>query len=200
MERRHNPLGLTIETRDGKSILTGYAAVFYRAGDAGTEFRLFPDLAERVMPGAFDRAVREDDVRALFNHDANQVLGRKAAGTLRLSIDQRGLKYEIDPPESASHVVQAIQRGDVTGSSFAFRPERVAWVESDKMTVRELHDVRLFDVGPVVFPAYAGATAGVRSEDADALQAEAAAWRAERQRAGLAARLASVRARAVEVG
>src|SRR5215475_2335681 len=74
---------------------TGFAAVFYKDGDPDTEYQLYPDLVERIAPGAFDRAVREDDVRGLMNHDPNLLLGRTAAGTLKLSADATGLRYEI---------------------------------------------------------------------------------------------------------
>jgi phage head maturation protease len=48
--------------------------------------------AERVMPSAFDGSLLEDDVRALFNPDASSILGRKIAGTMRLAVDQVGLR------------------------------------------------------------------------------------------------------------
>lgn len=142
--------------------ITGYAAVFYNAGEPGTEYRLWDDMVERIRPGAFDRAVKEDDVRALFNHDANKVLGRNKSGTLRLSVDARGLKYEIDPPETetAKELLAGLSRGDISGSSFTFIPTKVVWEEVRALDgggstyVRWIEDVALFDVGPVTFPAY----------------------------------------------
>ena len=59
------------EGTDEPCVISGYGAVFYREGHTGTEYRLWDDVVERVMPGAFDRAIREDDVRSLFNHDSN---------------------------------------------------------------------------------------------------------------------------------
>jgi HK97 family phage prohead protease len=126
MERRMTPTGdVKVETRaDGGQTLVGYAAVFYRDGDAGTEYRLGPDVVERIAPTAFNRALQEKhDARALFNHDPNMLLGRAGAGTLRLSVDARGLRYEIDLPETnvGKDVAASISRGDLSGSSFAFR-------------------------------------------------------------------------------
>ena len=95
------------------------AAVFYRDGDKGTEFRLWDDVYERIDADAFTRALKEShDVRALFNHDSNHILGRVSSGTLRLSVDNTGLRYSVTLPASAANVAEAMQRGDLTGSSF----------------------------------------------------------------------------------
>jgi hypothetical protein len=135
---------------------------FYDPNDAGSEYHLFDDAVERIMPGAFDRAVREDDVVSLFNHDSNFVLGRTAAGTLKLTIDSRGLRFDIAAPQTQAmqdFVVAPIQRGDVTGSSFMFIPTDVRWVEANGLAIREIHDIKLFEVGPMTFLAYESTTA-----------------------------------------
>jgi HK97 family phage prohead protease len=178
-----------IETRaDGKKVIAGYAAVYHRADDPGTEYWLWPgEIVERIRPGAFDRAVREDDVRALFNHDPSRVLGRNGAGTLRLSVDDVGLRYEIDPPDSAGDVVEAIGRGDITGSSFGFMPDVTTFREEKRgdksVTVVEREAVRLFDVSPVTFPAYESASVGLRGAgDGESVRREVEAWRRGRVR------------------
>lgn len=156
-----------VETRaDGGKTLTGYAATFYRDGDPGTEYKLWGDTYERIMPGAFDRAVAEDDVRALVNHDSSQIVGRKSAGTLRLSTDSRGLKYEIDLPDTTvgRDIAESVKRGDITGSSFGFMVDEQAWRSlPDGREIRELVALRLLDVGPVTFPAYEASSVAVRS-------------------------------------
>lgn len=179
----------------GPPMITGYAAVFYREGDPGTEYEMLPAdawgprVVERIMPTAFDKAIAEDDVRGLFNHDPGAVLGRNKSGTLRLCVDAVGLRYEIDPPDTqtARDVVASIRRGDISGSSFAFLPRttvrREVAADESRGTPAELvlerHDVGLADVGPVTFPAYAGATSGVRSDaDRAAARAEVEAMRA----------------------
>ena len=75
---------------DKPPVITGYGAVFYDPNDPGTEFRIWDDMVERIMPGAFDRAIREDDVRSFFNHDENIILGRNrsAPATLALSVER----------------------------------------------------------------------------------------------------------------
>lgn len=187
MERRFTDRSrapLEIRTRaDGVKAIVGYGAVFYSAADAGTEYEMWTDTYERVMPGAFDRALREDDVRSLFNHDPNFILGRVKAGTLALSVDAVGLRYEVVPPDSQAirdHVLAPIGRGDISGSSFMFVPRDAQWTDSmrgdRKVSIREIKEVELWEVGPVVFPAYESTTTGLRSEDLAEARASHAAW------------------------
>ncbi len=180
--------GLEIRADEGKPArIVGYGAVYYRADDQGTEYKLWTDAFERIMPGAFDAAVK-GDVRSLFNHDPNIVLGRSSgdAATLRLTVDSTGLRYDVEPPDTQlvrDQVLAPIRRGDVSGSSFMFRPVRVKWGEEDRdgrtVEIRELHEVELFEVGPVVFPAYSATTSDVRAarSDMDLVRAENRAWR-----------------------
>lgn len=145
---------LKIETRDDeKQIIRGHAAVFNQLSEDLGGFR------EQVAPGAFTEAIERDDVRALFNHDANFVLGRTLSKTLRLSEDARGLAIEIDPPDTqaARDLLVSISRGDVSQMSFGFtiRPGGQDWAKDDEgRTIRTLKKVRLFDVSPVTYPAY----------------------------------------------
>lgn len=184
IERRftpHSSANVRVEQRgDEPPAIIGYAAVYYD-GTPGTEYKLFEDLIERIMPGAFDRAIREhDDTRGLFNHDSNLVLGRTSAGTLKLASDPVGLRYEIAPGKTtvAADVQEHIRRRDVTGSSFAFLIEEQVWRTVDKIDYREILSVRLYDVGPVTYPAYEATSVGVRSQEfgADALAARDS-WR-----------------------
>ena len=199
MERRFHSQPVTLENRaDNKPAIRGYCAVFYREGDPKTEYCLWDDsygrAVERIMPGAFDRALRQNqDVAGLFNHDPNMVLGRTSSGTMTLTKDEIGLRYEIELGDtSVSRDVQEyIRRGDVTGSSFSFTipPGGDRWTRTQDedgkyFEVREVHDVELYDVGPVTFPAYQGTSAAVRSAE-DAAEAKAsreAARAAERRR------------------
>jgi HK97 family phage prohead protease len=159
---------------DGKKIV-GYASVFYD-GTEDTEYALWEDMKERIMPGTFDDALgNPDDVRGLFNHNPNQILGRTSAGTLKLTVDKRGLFYEIEPGDTstARDVVESIKRGDVDGSSFAFRVLDEELKKEGGKYVREITRVSLFDVGPVTYPAYAAATSGYRKEEAVAAEVRA---------------------------
>ncbi len=202
MERRMTPSGeIRVESRaDGGKMIVGYGAVFHRDGEAGTEYRLAPDVVERIAPTAFDRALKDkQDARGLFNHDPNMLLGRAAAGTLRMSTDARGLKYEIDLPDTqvGRDVASSIARGDLTGSSFSFRingKEGHRFEKGKDYDVRNILDVDLYDVGPVTFPAYEGTTTGMRSGDCDDAIEAAAQWRLECESESVA-----VRARVVEL-
>lgn len=149
---------------DGKMI-AGYAAVFNVLSDDVGWFR------EMVMPGAFTRCLASDpDVRALFNHDSNIVLGRTRSGTLRLSEDTRGLKFDCDMPETSmgQDILKMIKRGDVSQCSFGFMVNEQNWREEkddkgDFQVTRELTDVELFDVSPVTYPAYPQTSVSLRA-------------------------------------
>lgn len=153
---------------DGQPTISGYAAVFYREDDPGTQYRLWAGSFERVMPGAFDEALkRGDDIRGLFNHKPDQVLGRTKSQTMTVTVDEVGLRYEITPSETQLYrdVSEMLRRGDIDGSSFGF-----SIVGDDHWTrdaegndIRELRNVALFDVGPVTFPAYSASTSEARS-------------------------------------
>lgn len=146
---------------DGGIVIEGHAAVFgKRSQDLG-------GFVERVAPTAFNGVIgNQQDVRALFNHDANMILGRTAAGTLDLSTDSAGLAYRVksaaDPRSYESDLQKSIERGDVNQSSFGFRCITDSWAttESD-YPERTLHAVDVRDLGPCTFPAYLNADAGV---------------------------------------
>jgi uncharacterized protein len=114
-----------------KNVITGYGAVFYNSADPGTEYSLYDDMVERIGPNAFDDALNRDDVRGLFNHDSSMLLGRMGAKTLRLAVDQTGLRYEIDMPDTSTgnDVMALIRRGDIFGSSFSFQVEEQLFSE-----------------------------------------------------------------------
>jgi len=110
------------------------------------------------------------DVRGLFNHDPNYPLGRTTAGTMRLSVRKDGLNYEIpDMPKARADVLEAIQRGDVSGNSFAFSVAEEVWVEEDENRTKPHRIIQrvgtLYDVGPVTFPAYEDTAVSARSLD-----------------------------------
>ena len=168
--------------------IVGYASVFDNRSELiGGSFR------EVIKPGAFDD-VLSDDVRALFNHDPNFILGRSSVGTLALSVDDKGLRYEITAPTTQTIrdlVLAPMQRGDISQSSFAFRVARDGerwYQDEDGVIVREISRFsRLLDVSPVTYPAYNAAEAGVRSLEEWRSQQAAAEQQtaAEQQRAAL---------------
>jgi HK97 family phage prohead protease len=127
---------------------------------------------EVIAPDAFDEALAGNpDVRALFNHNADVVLGRTTAGTLRLATDKVGLTYECDPPDTqaARDLMVSMERKDITQSSFGFICMDAAWGfdEVNGLGIRTVKKAQLFDVSPVTFPAYTASTSGIRSLPAD---------------------------------
>ena len=154
------------QSEDEPTKIIGYAAVFYKSDDKGTEYRIADDFVERIAPGAFTSAIASDDVRALFNHDVNMLLGRNTSGTLKLQEDSRGLRYEIDIPDTqlGKDILKLAERGDLSGSSFSFIPIKQSYEDNDGLVIRTVEEVQLFDVGPVTFPAYEATTAEARSQ------------------------------------
>jgi len=149
---------------DGPKKIVGYAARFNELSDVLWDFR------EQILPGAFADALKDSDVRGLFNHNSDHVLGRESAGTLTLREDEKGLWYELLPPDAqwARDLMVSIERGDIKESSFSFSMEGGAqeWDDSVKPAVRTIRKVgELYDVSPVTFPAYPTATTGVRSAE-----------------------------------
>jgi HK97 family phage prohead protease len=141
---------------DGAAKLSGYAAVF----DSETVIHdFFGGYREVVRAGAFTRALSEaQDVRCLVDHIPALVLGRTKSGTLRLTEDETGLRFEVDMPATgpANDLLESIRRGDVSGCSFAFdvKQHRITIADDPKDDLRELLDVDLFDVSIVTYPAY----------------------------------------------
>lgn len=168
-ERRFTP-GL-VEFRaaagDTPKRMSGYAAKFgVRSENLGYGDVQFYEIIE---PAAFNDAI-EDDVRGLFNHDANLILGRNKSKTLRLAVDATGLAYDIFPGEQsyARDLEISMARGDVNQSSFAFSmPSDYSgerWVREGKVVTRYIKKVsRLYDVSPVTYPAYPDTNVGLRS-------------------------------------
>ncbi len=143
-------------------LVYGYAALY----DNTT--RIMDWYDEEIAQGAFDSA-QMDDVRALFNHDPNLLLARTKSGTLSLSVDERGLKYEFEAPNTSAgnDLLEMLRRGDVSQSSFAFTIAGEEWIEEKGMKPkRRITKVeRLYDVSPVTYPAYPDTTAAKRSFD-----------------------------------
>lgn len=139
--------------------IAGHAALFNTDADIGGYY------TERILPGAFAETIGKDDIRALFNHNPDYVLGRNKANTLSLSEDERGLAVEISPPDTqtARDLMTSIRRGDVSQMSFGFYTLDAEWKTENGHDVRVLKTLQLFDVSPVTFPAYAQTDVSVRS-------------------------------------
>lgn len=157
IERRHHKVELRQQEGE-KTRISGYGAIF----DGFSE-----DLGgfiERIDSTAFEGRL-DDDVRALFNHDESYVLGRTKSGTLSLSVDEKGLFYDVLPPDSQTIrdlVLEPMARGDINQSSFGFTVADDDWSIAEDQVVRTITKFkRLYDVSPVTFPAYPGASSNV---------------------------------------
>ena len=146
---------------DGSTIVRGYAAVFDSLSEDLGGFK------EKIDNRAFDN-VLNDDVVAVFNHDMNIIFGRTSSGTLKLSVDERGLVSEIKMPNTsaAKDTIELMRRGDINKMSFGFIVDKDKWKESERGYVRTVQEVkRLIDVSLVTRPAYPQTSAAVRSLD-----------------------------------
>jgi HK97 family phage prohead protease len=164
MERRFTPGQVEVRSANAdQRTIGGYAAKFNKLSQNLGGF------VERVAPGAFNRARGNDwpDVQARYNHDDNMLLGTSGAHTLRLSVDETGLLYDVDVPRARADVYELVQRGDVSKSSFAFRvigDGGDEWGLTDQnFPQRTLLDLDLHDVAPVNAPAYLDTNTAVRS-------------------------------------
>lgn len=182
----------TLELRDaddgGLPDIVGIAAPFYSASDPGTEYALWQGAIERIMPTAFDSSLADnDDVVATYNHNVDNLLARTRAGTLTMTKGERGLTYRVRGKDTLAYreLITNIERGDVYGSSFTFslRAGGSEWSKEGDLDVRELHSVKLFELGPVVSPAYESTATGLRSDEQVAEAMESLMqWRAYQER------------------
>lgn len=183
LERR--ALTAPLEVRDDGQTVAGYAAVFNSETDIGGAFR------EKIAPGAFSPSLN-GDVRALWNHDTGQVIGRTKAGTLRLNEDDHGLAVEIDLPDTQAgrDLRENMRLGNVDGMSFGFRVTKQEWDETGAIPLRTIQEVELFEVSAVTFPAYEDTEIALRSLDDERAERE----KKERNAAAAKARIAARKA------
>ena len=171
---------LAVESRseDGtdREWVVGYAAKF------GVNSLDLGDFIERIDPGAFgivaERRGRKKplETRALWNHDANFPLARYP-GTLKMSVDDVGLRYEFPVPDTTygRDIASNIRAGIVKGSSFSFTVPQGgdSWSVEDGRSIRTIQRIdTLLDVGPVTFPAYPDADVKVAQRSFDAFRDE----------------------------
>lgn len=171
------PTELRAKRDDGETpIIEGYFAVFNSNYDIGG------GMTESVAPGAFSQSLRENDVRALVNHDSTLVLGRTSSKTLELHEDDKGLygRIAINPNDRAAMDLYArVERGDVDGCSFGFdiREQETEFLDNGDVHWT-LTDVDLGEVSCCTFPAYEATNIEARSKDrAELKKRSMEAWR-----------------------
>lgn len=158
-----------IQTRkkDDEAVkISGYAAVFNSRTSIGNFFD------EMISPGAFKSSISksESDIRALFNHDWDKVLGRTKSKTLTLREDDKGLQFELELPNTsyARDLAESMERGDINQCSFSFREIEETWDYSVEPALRTLNEVELYEISVVSIPAYEDTEAAlVRSKEID---------------------------------
>ncbi len=157
---------------EGRRIVEGYALVF---DTPSTGLRDFHEVIHR---GALAGVLEQSDVFALLDHNPSRgVLARanKGAGSLTLTVDERGLKYSFEVPDTAlgAEVYQGVQRGDIAGSSFSFTVKKDRWERgADGVALRHIDQIEaLYDVSPVYRPAYDATTVSVDRRGLEALEA-----------------------------
>lgn len=146
---------------DKKKSIVGYAAVFNSPSEM-----LYGSFREAILPGAFSQSLMENDIRALFDHNSGYVLGRNKAGTLSLTEDERGLRVEIEPPDTqwAQDLLVSVERGDISQMSFGFNVRTEEWQhQADGSELRVLKNIDLHEVSIVAFPAYQQTSVNVRN-------------------------------------
>ena len=138
--------------------LSGYAAVF----DSPT---MIGNFQEVIKKGAFTRSLASLDaskIKAIYEHDTSQLLGRLGSNTLRLWEDDKGLRFELDLPNTTlgNDVAELVKRGDLAGCSFGFIVRSENWTD----TAREILDVDLFEITLTSDPAYEATSVDLRSK------------------------------------
>lgn len=152
------------EGDESKPVVSGLGVPY------GSETVIGDMWREEFVDGAFREAIAEDDIRSLFNHEPSIIFGRNRAGTLDLEETPRGVVYTARPDvnPTTEGPLRNIERKEVTGSSFGFavrNSKDEEWSDSDdgKLPLRRIFKARMFDIGPVTFPAYPQTDAMVRS-------------------------------------
>lgn len=162
IERRNFPIeDMEVRSEEGKpTILRGYAAVFEKLSVPLYGFR------EKIRAGAFARSLEKNNIKALWNHNADFPLGSTKGGTLKLEEDEKGLRFELELPDNSwgRDAAIAVKRKDVDGVSFGFSVNKDEWDRSnEKEPIRTLVDVNLVEISPTPFPAYPATSVSARS-------------------------------------
>lgn len=154
------------EDGDKGRILRGHAAVFEKLTQPMGWIEKF---REKIARGAFANSIKNDDVRALWSHNIDYVLGRTSNNTLTLREDDKGLAFDLDLPDTqwGRDAYTLIKRGDVTGMSFGFSVKADEWVkgEEGKPHIRTLKEIKLYEISPTAFPAYEQTDVSARDID-----------------------------------
>jgi len=163
IEKELRKIDDSISVSQDSRLVEGYALVFNQLSQDLGGFR------EKIDPTALDGVIEQSDIFAYLNHNEDKgVLARskKGKGTLSLVVDEKGLRYSFDSPQTSvgDETLEMLRRGDITSSSFCFTVESDTWEkQSDKTYIRTITKFnRLYDVSPVYQPAYTQTTANLK--------------------------------------
>lgn len=151
---------VTKADEENKKAIEGYFVVFNQRTE------LWKGCYEEIMPDAFNETLG-NDIRALWNHNTQYVLGRNKSSTLELKIDGNGLFGRIELPDTsyARDLYELVKRGDVSQCSFGFNIVDEEWeVLNDGSELYRIKKVDLHEVSIVTFPAYGGTSAVAREK------------------------------------
>lgn len=141
--------------------IRGYAAVFNSPAKIGERF------IEKIAPGAFGESIANNDIRALWSHNPDMIIGRNKNGSLKLREDAQGLAFDLALPDTTlgRDTFENVKSGLVTGVSFGFRVKKESWTkgENGQPHTRTLEVVDLIEISPTAFPAYEQTHVAARS-------------------------------------
>jgi len=146
-----------------RPIIDGHAAVFNKPSEEIFSVRGWREI---IRPGAFTKAIQNDDVRALINHKDDRLIGRMSNRTLLLEEDEVGLRSRIFPPDTSDgrDILALIRGGYMTQMSFGFTLDEDGEYIDQQNQLREIISVkRLYDVSVVTLPAYPDTEVGLRT-------------------------------------
>lgn len=147
-------------------VIEGYFALYE------SETELFEGMFEIITKGAFDNTLN-NDIRALWNHDTQYVLGRNKSGTLELRTDDKGLFAIVKLPKTqyAQDLYTLVQRGDVDQASFGFNilGEDLEELASGGYRWR-INEIDLHEISVVTFPAYENTSVQARAKQVEEIE------------------------------
>ncbi|MEC1436547.1 MULTISPECIES: HK97 family phage prohead protease [Bacillus subtilis group] len=139
---------------DGPKVISGYALKF------GTRSHNLGGFIEMIDKRALDQTDMSD-VRALIDHDPSKILGRTSAGTLKLEVDDIGLRFDVTLPNTqyASDLYENLRVGNISNCSFGFMlgkdGDSFTRDQETGLPLRSLRNIsKLTDVSVVTYPAY----------------------------------------------
>ncbi len=161
-----NNINISVKTEDGKKKIRGHASVF----DSPSNNPLWGDKKEIIGRSAFNKTLKENkDIKSLYNHNTDKVLGSLRAETMNINIDDTGLYFEIEPAEKLrsyeEDLIISLERGDISGCSFGFVPIKAHYETRNGHKYVVIDELKLLEISLTPFPAYDQADADFRNEE-----------------------------------